>query len=230
MTSARVLGVDACKGGWIGIAIRERTPAAYFGASIGEVVTAAEGDGDVAVVGIDIPIGLPDRGCRKADVGARKAIGTLGSSVFMTPVRAALEASTHAEATALAMSLGGVGVSIQAFSLRAKVLEVERWIRTEPQRAVIEVHPEVTFAEMAGQPLTSRKKTWAGVEHRRRLLAQAEISLGEDLGLAGARAGVDDVLDAAAAAWTAGRYASGRARPLPDPPEMLGGSRCAIWV
>ena len=90
MTS-RVLGVDACKKGWIGIAGDLR---AYFAVTIGELVERAEVDGSLAVVGIDIPIGLPERGAREADVLARRVVGRRASSVFATPVRAALEAAS----------------------------------------------------------------------------------------------------------------------------------------
>jgi predicted RNase H-like nuclease len=42
---------------------------------------------------------------------------------------------------------------------------------------------------------------------------------------------VDDVLDAAAAAWTALRVSQGAARCLPDPPETFSdGLPCAIWT
>ena len=68
---------------------------------------------------------------------------------------------------------------------------------------------------MAGAPLRSRKTSWAGAVQRRTLLAQAGIVLDGDLGLAGEQAGVDDVLDAAAAAWTARRVSQGSARCLP---------------
>jgi predicted RNase H-like nuclease len=40
---------------------------------------------------------------------------------------------------------------------------------------------------------------------------------------------LDDVLDAAAVAWTANRIAVGIASTLPDPPEQVGGRRVAIW-
>ena len=74
---------------------------------------------------------------------------------------------------------------------------------------------------MAGAPLRSRKITWAGAVQRRALLAQAGILLDGDLGLAGEQAGVNDVLDAAAAAWTARRVSQGAARCLPSPPEVF---------
>ncbi|MFI6764988.1 DUF429 domain-containing protein [Streptomyces sp. NPDC050355] len=54
-------------------------------------------------------------------------------------------------------------------------------------------------------------------------------ALPDDLGDAG-RTPPDDVLDAAAAAWTAHRIACGRARSVPNPPERdAGGRPVAIW-
>ena len=50
---------------------------------------------DVAVVAVDIPIGLPDDGGRLADAEARRELVGKSSSVFSTPVRAALEAPTY---------------------------------------------------------------------------------------------------------------------------------------
>jgi predicted RNase H-like nuclease len=96
---------------------------------------------------------------------------------------------------------------------------------------VVKVHPEVSFATMAGAPLPARKNSWAGVENRRHLLADNQIVLNSDLGAAGAAARVDDVLNAAAAAWSARRVAAGTAKRLPDPPEIFdNGSQCAIWA
>lgn len=222
-----MLGVDACKKGWIGIAGDLR---AYFAVTIGELVERAEVDGSLAVVGIDIPIGLPVSRPREADVLARRVVGRRASSVFATPVRAALEAATHAEASALNVEATGKGVSQQAFALAKRILEVDAWA-PGARCAVIEVHPEVCFATMAGRPLSHAKSTWAGGEERRRLLAGVGMSVVGDIGLAGEVAGVDDVLDAAAAAWSAGRYADGRARAYPNPPETFAdGSTAAIWA
>jgi predicted RNase H-like nuclease len=41
--------------------------------------------------------------------------------------------------------------------------------------------------------------------------------------------GVDDVLDAAAAAWSACRILNGQAKSLPDPPEVVDGYPVAVW-
>ncbi|MBE1468866.1 DUF429 domain-containing protein [Kibdelosporangium phytohabitans] len=52
----------------------------------------------------------------------------------------------------------------------------------------------------------------ASAQERRRLLTDAGIPLDSDLGEAGRKAGVDDILDAAICAWTAQRFARGHAR------------------
>jgi predicted RNase H-like nuclease len=117
----------------------------------------------------------------------------------------------------------------QAFGLRAKIREVDAWLPSASRR-VVEVRPEVSFAELAGRPLLYGKSTWAGVEERRRLLEAVGLGPASDLGVAGQRAGVDDVMDAAVAAWTAARVRDGIARPLPDPPEVFSdGLAAAIW-
>jgi predicted RNase H-like nuclease len=227
MNHDRVIGVDACKKGWVGISSDLR---GYFGASISRLVDAAERDGPLRVVAIDIPIGLPLTGPRQADILARRFIGRRSSSVFSTPIRDALLAATHAEASAINYRATGKGLSQQAYALGKKILDVDAWARTT-RHTVIEVHPEVCFAVMAGAPLMHRKSTWAGAEERRQLLAGAGIQIPADIGPAGESAAVDDVLDAAAAAWTAKRYHEGTAVALPETPERLGdGPPAAIWA
>lgn len=222
-----VLGVDACKAGWVGVRIDgSGPPVAFCRHGIADLVEAA---GAVNVVAIDIPIGLPSAGSRLADGAARAVVGRRSSSVFTTPPRAALEAATYEEAAIRCRQLTGGGLSKQSFALARKVLEVDGWI-VDASVPVVEVHPEVSFAVLAGAALAEPKSTWAGFMLRRRLLAGAGIVLGGHLGLAGRRVGPDDVLDAAVAAWTAGRVALGEHVSFPDPPELLGDGRRAAIV
>ncbi len=117
-------------------------------------------------------------------------------------------------------------LSQQAWALLPKIREVDA-LATADDR-IYEVHPEVSFRAMARVELP-RKKSWEGAQRRRDLLAAEGIVLPSDLGDAG-RAAVDDVLDAAAAAWTANRIARGDAATLPDPPEpSYDGREVAIW-
>lgn len=182
---------------------------------------------EVAVVAVDIPIGLPRSGARAADLLARSFVGPRRSSVFPTPPRRVLEAPSYQDALVVTRDLGVAGISKQSFGLAPKILEVDEIARADDR--VVEVHPEVSFREMAGQPLEHSKKSWNGASLRRSLLAQHGIVLPDGLGDAGL-APVDDVLDAAAAAWTADRIAREQAVSIPDPPEQVeDGRQAAIW-
>jgi predicted RNase H-like nuclease len=130
----------------------------------------------------------------------------------------ALGASTYAEARELLPSL-----SAQSFALRKKILEVEASL----EERVFEVHPEVSFAALAGRHLQHSKRSWNGHMDRRRLLSAAGIALPDEL--RAGRAAVDDVLDAAIAAWSAGRKARGEATTLPPDPPVQDRHRVAIW-
>ncbi|GAA4093312.1 hypothetical protein GCM10022214_64110 [Actinomadura miaoliensis] len=229
----RVMGVDACRTGWIGVVLTGGAPIACHATEIGDLAATAARDAPLDVIAVDIPIGLADTGRRRADELAREAAGPRWASVFMTPVRTALRAADYATAARESRRICGTGISAQSYALRGKILQVDRWIRRAGTR-VVEAHPEVCFAEMAalsGGPLTAGKKSWAGMRQRAALLARQGIDLPADLGEPGALAGADDVLDAAAAAWTARRVARGEARSLPDPPQVFSdGLPCAIWV
>src|ERR1700734_226935 len=233
MRSGQVLGVDACRTGWAGIALSGGQARAYFAPGIRELAERAAADGPLLVIAIDIPIGLADAGRRSADVLARKELQGRWPSLFITPVRTAVETADYQAAAAENRRLAGEGLSRQAFALRAKILDVDQWLQAGSPAAarVVEVHPELSFAAMAGAPLRSRKTSWAGAVQRQTLLAREGIVLDGDLGLAGEQAGVDDVLDAAAAAWTARRVSQGTARCLPDPPQTFSdGLPSAIWT
>lgn len=230
MTQLRVLGVDACKAGWVGIALADGAVQAFVHAEIGGLVGLAMALGPLAAIAIDIPIGLADDRPRQADLLARTAAGARWASVFATPVRSALATGDYQQALATNRELTGNGISRQAYNLREKILQVDSWYPERPC-PVVEAHPELSFREMAGAQLTDSKSTWAGAVTRRRLLAAGGIEVSGELGLAGQRVGVDDVLDAAAVAWTADRFARGAARCLPDPPERFSdGIECAIWT
>jgi len=252
-----VLGVDVCRGAWVGILLdpdphplgdgtgdgeRDVSSAArvglvhgLFAERISDLVAEARclAPGDLAVVGIDIPIGLPDVGRRQADGLARALLGPRAASVFPVPVRAAVEEPDHARASALNVASAGVGISRQSHGLRAAILDVDGWLRSLPAGGtgvaggtgaapvVVEVHPELSFATLAGAPLRDGKRSWSGVEQRRLLLDGAGIAVPAGLGLAGSRAAPDDVLDAAVVAWTARRVAAGTALTWPDPPERF---------
>lgn len=224
---AGVLGIDGCRGAWVGIVLAEdgRVDAVHARLVTDLVARALTlSRGGLSVVGIDIPIGLPDTGRRRADSLARGLLGPRASSIFPVPVRAAVEEPDHTTASARNIELAGTGISRQSHGLRTAILDVDGWLRAGGRRpfVVVEVHPELSFATLAGGPLAHGKKTWSGMELRRRLLVDAGIELSDSLGEAVGRAAPDDVLDAAVVAWTARRVAAGTAVSYPDPPERFG--------
>jgi predicted RNase H-like nuclease len=168
---------------------------------------------DAEVVAIDIPIGF---GPREADRAARAFLRGTASVVFPTPPREVLEAPFGA----------GLRVPAQAHALGPRILHVTDLARRDSRFR--EVHPEVSFRSMnGGQPLGHRKKSAAGSLRRLELLSAAGIEL--DAFRNAGPAPLDDVLDAAAGAWSAHRIAIGAARSLPNPPEELDGYPVAIW-
>ena len=218
--TAPVLGADACAAGWVGAVLVPGAPRprVVVAPTIGELVEAVRREVDVRVVGIDMPIGLPDTTTRQADALARKELGARASSVFTTLTRPAYEAGTRRAADTVNRALSGQGVGAQAFALRPKILEVDAWLRSRPTVEVVEVHPEVSFVAMAGRPLPP-KRTPDG--HRTRLEALHGAGVASPSVLAGDGYAADDVLDACAVAWTAARRAAGLSRSLPDPPEVF---------
>lgn len=217
--SVNVCGVDGYPDGWVavltGTSVGDETTvlvAADF-ADIAQMIT----NGAASVVAVDMPIGL-DRGQRRsADQAARQLLGRRRSSMFTSPPEVSIAAETHAEATALAAADTGSGLSMQAFRLFPRILEVRAAITAKQQPAISEVHPETSFAVLAGQPLDHAKKDLAGIVERVELLEPHFPKIRDRLlstplkGVA-----VDDLLDAHAAAWTARRIANGTAVVLGD--------------
>jgi predicted RNase H-like nuclease len=182
---------------------------------------------EMAVVGIDMPIGLTGGDERRqADHEARAFVGARGSSVFPTYPREVYEADGYDGARETCLTLTGHSISRQAYGLRERLLELD-YVSVGRDR-VREVHPEVSFCEMAGQPLTWSKTSWNGLHERLRLLRDHNLIVPSEITDVG-NAGAEDILDAAAAAWSANRIATGRGQSLPDPPQIAGGREIAIW-
>ncbi len=223
--TGRVLGVDAAgRHGWIGIVVDEF---GYVGAETGSLRDLVRWAAPVAAIGVDIPIGHVPDGVRQADVEARAFVGPRRSSVFAAPPAEAIAVGLYADANEALRRLGVPLMSRQAWALVPKIVEAAE-VAAEDRR-VHEVHPEVSFCELAGEHLQWSKKSWNGLQRRRRLLAAAGIEL-PDVLPALTSVVADDVVDAAVVAWSARRIATGAARTLPDPPEQGDGRRVAIWV
>lgn len=222
-----VLGLDGYKHQWLGIVLKDGNfhRARVFG-TIAEALAAED---EAAAVGIDVPIGLGEGCGRPADLAARKFVGSRRSSVFPTFPAAVLDCSSYKSAADLAREMTGKALSRQSYALRAKISEAA--LAAENDERVIEVHPEVSFAALARKSLEFSKKTWNGQVERQQLLRTAGIKIPEVLEGAAGGAPVDDILDAAVAAWSARRVARGEAQTLPADASSASGKRATsvIW-
>jgi len=214
----RVLGIDGWRGGWVGVVLGDdggverccvsRCTRDRYDPAEEPLQALLQVAGTVDAVAIDVPIGLVERGKREAEEQARLQFG-LGSSVFWSPpCSAVLDAESQADATLRAHKLDGPGSSAQFWAIRPRVVEARA---VAAQRELVEVHPEVCFRLLASELNQdiqwAKKRSWAGMHQRLELLAAVGIDLGaSDAGEAGI-VPADDLIDAAAAAWTARRVA-----------------------
>lgn len=209
--------------------------AALVATTVAALIAAAEQLPEVAgeplaAIGVDIPIGLVDGPSRGSDRAARAFVGPRRSSVFAAPHPSVVHLDDYAAVNRCLAELGFAKMSKQGFFLLPRIREVAG-LAHDPR--VVEVFPEASFRALAGHPITTTKKTWNGSAERRALLASADpaIVLPDDLGPAGL-VPADDVLDAAAAAWSAWRIAQGTAEAHGDPEELdpATGRPIAFWV
>jgi len=212
--ASRVTGIDACRSGWVAVTLpgQEAAPeSAPVRVMVAKTLGALPLDG---VTGIDMPLGLLADGWRTADLLARRALGRRGSSVFAIPPRPVWREPCYADANRRCRELTGRGMSAQAWGLRGKLLEADLF-RRDANLPLYEVHPELSFAALAGAPLADSKHSPHGLAIRRALLAEAGIVVPPRV----PGAAEDDLLDAAAVAWSARRIAAGTAAVLTDPAQ-----------
>lgn len=237
----RYAGVDGCPAGWIAVAADD--------ISAPEVIVVADFEslvarlGPQATVAVDMPIGLPDRvghGGRGPEALVRAFLGERQSSVFSIPARAPVEAEDYREACRLSLEASDPPrrVSRQAFHLFPKIREIDRLLRTRPERSaqIVECHPEFSFCVLKGmKPMATPKKIRGrvnpdGIGERRRLLV--ENGFPADFLARGAPRGAaaDDFVDACVNLLIARRHAAGLTRSWPSPPLVdRHGIPVAIW-
>lgn len=208
------VGIDGYRGGWVAATVVDASVEWMTCAvhSIAELLAPR------TVVGIDMPIGLTEHGWRECDVLARQALGSARSRVFMTPPRAVLELGMQAPndvVQEISHRLTGQGTSRQAMALAERILALDDALTRRPDVHVLEIHPELSFTEMAGEVLAS-KKSAVGVGQRLAALRPWLPDLDQVLAKVPADVPIDDALDALACAWSARRFRDGAARTLPE--------------
>lgn len=207
--AARAAGIDRWRDGWIVAESDSHRIDLWCTPDIAEAVDRLASHHAVA---IDMPIALVVDGRRTAETELRAALGASARSVFTSPTRAAVEASSQSEATVVNRANGGPGISSQAYGLFASIRGLRAALAGPANLHWWETHPETAFAVMNdGVPLAG-KRSALGVAQRLNRLRPLFPALDDVLLAAPAKVPIDDVLDALAALWSAGRIAADSAR------------------
>ncbi len=206
-----VAGADGCSSGWVALILNVRT-----GASSVQLTDVAswirERPDGLAMLAIDIPIGLID-GTRPCDSAARKLLGLPRCcSVFPAPCRATILPASYPDGSAVNFAITGKKLSKQTWAIGPKIKEIDDVIQPDHQAWVYEVHPEVSFWRLNnGRAMKCSKSRPAGREERRSVLSRQFPEIDRHIAQRPKGVGVDDVLDAAVAAWSAMRLWEGSA-------------------
>lgn len=242
-----IAGADGCAAGWIAVwsdADGTGRPTVGVFAALDHLLAAL---GDLAMLAIDMPIGLPERigpGGRGPEAALRPLLGARQSSVFSVPSRAAVYCEDYRDAcsAALATSDPPRKVSKQCFHLFPRIREVDALLRADARPTglaglIRESHPEGAFMMMnGGRPLAHPKKVKSrahdpGLAERRALLASAGLAPAVLASAPPRGAGADDLLDACACLVVAGRILRGEALSFPaQPGRDAHGIPIAIWT
>ena len=210
----RAVGVDGCRGGWVAVALDGGAPVVH--ATFADLLRAEAR----APLAVDVPIGLLSEGAtgdRACDKEARRLLGPRRASVFPPPLRHRLDAARSPP-----------WMSVQSFNILPKVREVDALMSPALQARCVEAHPELAFAALAGRPMRHPKRTAEGKRERRRALGLVPGRPFARVGAPPRGAGVDDVLDACALAWTAARVAEGASLRVGAAPVDSRGLRMEI--
>ena len=197
------IGIDGCKAGWFYFRFDDDTISFGVEKKLADILAYVEGEPCVLV---DMPIGLPESGKteRQCDLKAREALSPgRASSVFPTPCRQSLSATSYEEASQINERKLGRKLSRQSYALIPKIRELDELLASSDlsRASIRETHPEVCFWGLLGGPMEYSKRTRDGFVDRMRLLKLVEPAAEEMIAAAflvhgGFDAGRDDIVDA----------------------------------
>jgi len=161
------VGVDGCRAGWFSVAI-DADGASSF--ALFTQFADLWNRWRAATILVDIPIGLRSGGAEQScDIAARILLGRRRSSVFRSPCRGAIGATSHAQASERNRRASGRGLSLQTYHILRKIEEVDSLLQSDrlARKVVREVHPEILFWALNGAiPMDQAKKRLAGFRER----------------------------------------------------------------
>ena len=208
----RHIGVDWAGGVWVVVEVTaEQTSIDTEPA----MLNVWEKYGDAEAILVDVPIGLPSDEPRTCDQEAQNTLG-YGGSVFRVPARDAVYAETYDDAVTANEKEGCGGLGAQSWGLLSQIREVDVLLQRidNAGECIYESHPEVCFAMLADEKLSS-KQTPSGRQRRLDILDEMHDGAADVREFVEEHANgnaewhhriqngrIDDVLDAAVMAFT----------------------------
>ena len=225
-SAIKYVGVDGCKGGWIGVGLSD---GGCWDVSVcKEFADLVAHFGDACIILVDMPIGLHKTGAmefRCCDEEARCHLEKRKGSVFQVPSQKFVTkvmknpswSQTNANNWLIANSEGSKinKIGAQGFGIIRKIGELRDFLnnnRDADLPKIMEAHPEICFWALNGrQPMSAHKSEAFGLAERFEIV---QCSLHESINVFDIfkkvrpretknRVGPDDVLDALALAVTA---------------------------
>ena len=174
---------------------------------------------------VDMAIGLQESAEDiRPDDAARKMLVPRASTVFPVPARQAVYADGEERQKKANIAVQGKSLAKQSIAIIPKIRELDEFLNehTEYKNVICESHPELCFARLKGEVLTSRKKEFPGFSERVHILSEY---LGRE-NLEGLwnkakelRCNPDDVIDAVCLAVAAGLKAQDMCETVPADPK-----------
>jgi len=227
----RFVGVDGCKAGWFAVCLAENNE--WETRVFPDIFTLWDSlwgryQSDLKIF-IDIPIGLRENTTKErlCDLHARRLLGKRAPAVFPAPCRQALNEKTHKNASLVNKEYTDRGLSIMAWGIVPKILQVDRLMCADEnaRSCITEIHPELCFCGFAGHPMKHSKKKEEGLLERKSLLMDIYPSADRIVKHAFSEyrrkdVAKDDVLDSLVAALTAKLGYEYGLQTIPRNPEL----------
>ncbi|WP_151719985.1 DUF429 domain-containing protein [Gemmobacter serpentinus] len=212
----QVLGIDGCKGGWIGCVTDPdfKAVSVLSDTSLQRLIER----GAAAWVVVDMPIGLSStQSPRPCEVAVASWLNGKRASVFNTPVRAAVETADYTAAIRINLEASGKSIPPMSWAIVPKIRELDALVRSVKGTLIREGHPELSFALAHGHPILAPKKSALGACTRIGCLARHGLKIETfDLSELTPVAQTDDLLDATIMAWTAARLSRAQHLSFPE--------------
>lgn len=176
-----VIGIDGCRTGWCVATFEHDQLQVGLYRTLDEIIK--DSDRPSAIL-IDTPIGLGDKTLtRDVDIFARDVLKPIRhQSIFMPPVREALQAGSYEAAKAINQSITGKMISIQSWNIAQKIKDADSFLlrRPEYKSIVHEAHPEICFTYLnQGRIPVNRKNATngCGIEERLNILLKYQENI-----------------------------------------------------